>query len=162
VPDAPAAEIIFREARALDERDWDAWLRLYREDAVFWVPAWRTQDELCDDPDREMSFLYHSSRIGLEERVARLRTGQSVVTMPWPRTGHLIGNVMPARQTGDSVDVTSAFQTTLYHPGTGGGHTLFGRYEHQLRRTDGTWLIARKKVILVNDRLPAVLEFFCL
>ena len=28
------------EARALDDREWDAWLAFYHKDCPFWMPAW--------------------------------------------------------------------------------------------------------------------------
>ena len=30
---------LYREARYLDDRDWDNWLALYDEKCTFWVPA---------------------------------------------------------------------------------------------------------------------------
>ena len=38
---------LFREARFLDDKDWDAWLAMYDEKATYWVPAWD------DVPDEE-------------------------------------------------------------------------------------------------------------
>ena len=32
-------DLLFREAALLDEKKWQAWLQLYVEDAVFWMPA---------------------------------------------------------------------------------------------------------------------------
>ena len=31
---------LYREARHLDERDWDSWLALYDTNCTFWMPAW--------------------------------------------------------------------------------------------------------------------------
>jgi 3-phenylpropionate/cinnamic acid dioxygenase small subunit len=43
---------------------------------------------------------------------------------------------------------------------------LFGRYEYRLRRHDEGgreyWLIARKKVLLLNDHIPTMIDFYCL
>jgi len=30
---------LYREARLLDDREWDEWLTLYHKDAEFWMPA---------------------------------------------------------------------------------------------------------------------------
>lgn len=157
-----ATDVILREALALDERRWDDWLALFAEDCVFWVPAWRNESDLTEDPDREISFLYHDSRAGLAERVARLRTEQSVITMPMPRTSHVVGLPVFGPSTSDLVRTTSPFVTHVYHPATGKMSVACGRYEHELRRTGDGWCIARKKVVLVNDRIPGMLEYFCL
>jgi len=39
---------------------------------------------------------------------------------------------------------------------------LFGRYEHELVRRDGAWQIRRKKVTLLNDYMPAMIDFYSL
>ena len=41
-------------------------------------------------------------------------------------------------------------------------HTFFGRAEYDLARRDETWLIARKKTILENDRIPLPIDIYCL
>ena len=74
--------------------------RCTREDTVFWVPAWRNESETVEDPDTEVSLIYHDSRKGLEERVHRLRTGKSVTTMPLPRTAHFVSSFLVAEATG--------------------------------------------------------------
>ena len=33
-------QFLFAEARALDDKDWDAWLSFYAQDAEFWMPSW--------------------------------------------------------------------------------------------------------------------------
>jgi len=33
-------DLIYREARLLDEKKWQDWLALYTEDALFWMPSW--------------------------------------------------------------------------------------------------------------------------
>ncbi|HBP77531.1 MAG TPA: benzoate 1,2-dioxygenase small subunit, partial [Halomonas sp.] len=41
---------LYREARLLDDREWDDWLALYHKDALFWMPAWDDDDQLTRDP----------------------------------------------------------------------------------------------------------------
>ena len=41
---------IHREARLLDDRDWDTWLECYHPRAVFWMPAWDDENCLTEDP----------------------------------------------------------------------------------------------------------------
>ncbi|PKP67926.1 MAG: benzene 1,2-dioxygenase, partial [Alphaproteobacteria bacterium HGW-Alphaproteobacteria-5] len=60
-----------REALCLDERKWDDWLALYREDAEYWLPAWDDDGELTVDPQREISLIYYPNRAGLEDRIYR-------------------------------------------------------------------------------------------
>lgn len=164
---AVATELVAREGYLLDRRDWDAWLALYTQDTVFWVPAWRNESETVEDPDTEVSLIYHDSRVGLEERVHRLRTGKSVTTMPLPRTAHfvsnfLVGEATPAGVASDRIDVHSSWQVVIYQPRTAVQYTLAGRYEHRLVKSGDVWKIAKKKIVLINDRVPTLVDFYCL
>ena len=40
-------------------------------------------------------------------------------------------------------------------------HAFFGRYEHDLKRAGDGWRITRKKIILMNDFIPAMVDVFC-
>ena len=80
-----AAATIFREARLLDHGEWDDWVAMYREDAVYWVPAWLDEHETTNDPTTQVSLLYHDARRGLEERVARIESRKSITALPLPR-----------------------------------------------------------------------------
>ena len=161
-----AMRVVAGEGHLLDRRDWDGWLALYRDDAVFWVPAWRNESETVEDPDTEVSLIYHDSRKALEERVLRLRTGKSVTTMPLLRTAHLVSGFLvagtaPAGGAPDRIDVHSSWQVVIYQPRTAMQYTLAGRYEHRLVKDGEGWKIARKKVVLINDRIPTLVDFYC-
>ena len=105
-PDAPltledGTQFLYREARLLDDKDWDAWLALYAPDAEFWMPAWDDDDKLTDDPQREISLIWYGHKGGLEDRVFRIRTERSSATsLPEPRTSHNISNVEILEQAG--------------------------------------------------------------
>ena len=84
---------MYREARFLDDKEWDGWLAMYAPDAEFWMPAW-DDDKLVSDPAREVSLIYYAHKGGLEDRVFRIRTERSSATsLPEPRTSHNITNV---------------------------------------------------------------------
>ena len=155
-----AANILFREAAYLDKGMWDLWIAMYREDAVFWMPAWRDEYETTQDPLTETSLIYHDARWGLEERIARIESRKSITALPLPRTLHQIGNVELLDGDGSTMNTEAAFAVHVYDPRTMKEHTRYGRYEHRLVREDDRWLIARKKITLVNDRIPTVLDFY--
>ena len=33
-------DFLYREARYLDEKNWDAWLEQYCKDVEYWMPSW--------------------------------------------------------------------------------------------------------------------------
>ena len=157
---AIALDLFVREGRCLDLRQWDDWLALYREDAVFWVPAWRDEDEPTSDPQREVSLIYHEGRVGLEERVFRLRTGQSLTTLPLARTTHFVSNVLATARGDDRVSAEASFLVHHTNPATHLQLAHHGRYEAELVREGAAWRYARKRVLLMNDCVSAVLDFY--
>jgi 3-phenylpropionate/cinnamic acid dioxygenase small subunit len=155
-----AEDLLYREAALLDEGAWDEWLALYAEDAVFWVPAWRGEATPTSDPDRELSLIYYESRAGLEDRVFRVRSGQSVASHPRPRCVHTVANVRVLAAEAEAAELAAAFTVHAHDVRAGRSHVFFGRYEHSFRLADGAWRIARKKILLLNDTIPAVLDFY--
>ena len=99
-----AQRLLYREARALDDRDWDAWLAFYATDVEFWVPSWDDNDQLIEDPQTEISLIWYGNKGGLEDRVFRIGTERSSATsLPEPRTSHNVSNVEILEQEGGHV-----------------------------------------------------------
>ena len=159
---AEAADLLYREGHFLDARRWDDWLGLYCEDAVFWVPAWKGPHELVDSPDTEVSLMYYTARAGLEDRVWRVKSGLSAASSPLRRTSHGVASVIIAGQSAAGVEVHASWTCHAFDLRQGAQHVFFGRYEHLLRREGGSWKIARKKIVLMNDRIPTMLDFYCI
>jgi len=157
-----AAELLYREAHYLDAQRWDDWLALYREDAEFWMPAWKDVHTLTGSPEREVSLIYYSARAGLEDRVWRVRSGLSVASLTLPRTAHSISNVIVEnRAPGEALELKSSWTCHVYDVERATQHVFFGQYQHRLRKDSGTWLIAAKKIVLMNDRIPTMIDFYC-
>jgi len=159
---AIATQVLCQEGLYLDRRDWKAWLGLYAEHAVYWVPAWRDEYAETDDPDTEVSLIYHDSRIGLEERVMRIQSRKSVTALPLPRTTHFATNIVGSMIDADVVEAQASWMVLAYEQRTAKQHQHFGRYEMQLKKHGNHWLIARKKIQLQNDRVPTVIDFYLL
>ncbi|HYD12278.1 MAG TPA: aromatic-ring-hydroxylating dioxygenase subunit beta [Allosphingosinicella sp.] len=155
---AEAEVLLTREAMLLDRGDWDEWLALYAEDAIFWMPAWRDELNPTEDPDSELSLIYYKGRRNLEDRVWRARSGLSVASAPRPRVVHQVTNVLVE----DGHRVAASFSTHLFDKRAERTHTFFGRYDYALVRTaeDGAWKIAMKKITLLNDTIPTVVDFY--
>ncbi len=150
---------LYAEARALDDRDWDAWLAFYREDATFWMPAWDDFDVLTDDPQNEMSLIWYGDRRGLEDRVFRIKTDRSSATsLPEPRTGHNISNVEILSQEGAVTTLRFNWFTLSYRYKT--TDSYFGTSFYTLDTSTGRPLIAVKKVVLKNDCIHHVIDVY--
>ncbi len=55
---------LYREARLLDDRQWDDWLARYAGDVTYWMPAWTTTTSLSDDHESQISLMYYPDRGG--------------------------------------------------------------------------------------------------
>lgn len=161
---AAAQSVVFHEALYLDTQRWDDWLALYAEDACFWVPAWKDEHALSASPDSELSLMYCAARAGLEDRVWRVRSGLSVASAPLLRTAHAVSSCVVSEMEsagGPGVQVESSWTCHVHNPKHRTEHVFFGRYEHVLREGPQGWRIAGKKVVLMNDIIPTMLDFYC-
>ena len=149
---------LYREARHLDEREWDAWLELYAPEVEYWMPAWDDDDQLTQDPQSEISLIYYPNRSGLEDRVFRIKTERSSASMPAPRTNHLLTNVELLLDRGDAVDLRYNFHT-LSHRYQVTDH-FFGTVYATLVKSGNDFLIARKKIVLKNDYIRQVIDIY--
>jgi 3-phenylpropionate/cinnamic acid dioxygenase small subunit len=156
-----AGELIAREAFCLDTRRWDDWLGLFAQDAVFWVPSWLDDERIGDDPDTQVSLIYCTSREALADRVWRVRSGLSVASTPLPRTTHVLGPPLVLAQDGNTLTVRSAFSCDVWSVRARRQHRFFGHVEHRLTGNAEGHVIAAKTVVLANDRIPTMLDFYC-
>lgn len=152
-------QFLYREARFLDDREFETWLECYHPDVTFWMPAWDDNDELTEDPQTEISLIYYSNRGGLEDRVFRIRTDRSAATsMPEPRTGHNITDVEILEQRGDLVDIRFNWFTLYYRYQS--TDTYFGTSFYTIDFSGESPLITAKKVVLKNDYIHHVVDIY--
>lgn len=154
--------LLLHEAHCLDSRKWDEWLELYAEDAVFWVPAWRDEERQTDNPDREVSMMYYEQRARLAERVWRARSGQSIASVPLPRTMHSVTNIVLGPSDTDTANLSANWTVHIFDVRRRSQHVFFGFYEYTLVRLHESWKISRKKISILNDHLPIVMDFYCI
>ncbi|HKR88246.1 MAG TPA: benzoate 1,2-dioxygenase small subunit [Phenylobacterium sp.] len=149
---------LYREARCLDDHDWDAWLEFYAPDASFWMPAWDDDDELTEDPQSQMSLIYYARRDGLEDRVFRLKTERSSASTPTPRTSHNIANVEILEQDGATLKLRFNWHTLSFRYQT--VDSYFGTSFYTLDISGVRPLIKAKKVVLKNDYIHHVVDVY--
>ncbi|ATG72449.1 benzoate 1,2-dioxygenase small subunit [Zobellella denitrificans] len=150
---------IHREARLLDDRQWDEWLQCYHEEVVYWMPAWDDEDRLTEDPQREISLIYYPNRQGLEDRVYRIKTERSgASSLPEPRTTHLTSNLEILEQAGNSVKLRFNWQTNSHRYNQ--TQFFFGTSFYTLDTSGEQPVITEKKIILNNDYINQVIDIY--
>jgi benzoate/toluate 1,2-dioxygenase beta subunit len=149
---------LYREARLLDDREWDEWLTCYAPDASYWMPAWDDDDQITEDPQSQISLIYYPSRDGLEDRVFRIKTERSGASTPEPRTSHNVTNVEVLEMRGEEVDVRYNFNTLNHRYKV--TDQFFGTMFVTLRGSGDRLQIARKKIVLKNDYIRQVIDVY--
>ena len=149
---------LYREARLLDDEQWDDWLECYDPDAQFWMPAWDDDGKLVSDPQREISLIYYPTRQGLEDRVFRIKTERSSATMPDTRTSHNIANVEVEKTEGTRLTVRFNWHTLSFRYKT--VDHFYGTSFYTLDTRGANPLIKAKKVVLKNDYVRQIIDVY--
>jgi 3-phenylpropionate/cinnamic acid dioxygenase small subunit len=140
-------EYLFHEARLLDEREFEAWMALFADDGIYWIPATPGQQ----DPLGEVSIAYEDLQL-IDVRVRRLRHPENYADQPQARTRRVIGNVMLDDSDAASTVVRSNF--TLVEFQNDEQRLFAGEYIHTLRQVGDDFQIVQKRVNLLNCDAP--------
>ncbi|EPJ76050.1 benzoate 1,2-dioxygenase small subunit [Pseudomonas sp. CFT9] len=151
-------DFLSREARYLDDKDWDNWLELYAVDASFWMPSWDDDDELTKDPQKEISLIWYGSREGLEDRVFRIKTERSSASIPDTRTSHNLSNIEIIEHGEGTCRVRFNWHTLSFRYKT--VDSYFGTCFYTLDVSGEQPLIKAKKVVLKNDYVRQVIDIY--
>jgi 3-phenylpropionate/cinnamic acid dioxygenase small subunit len=150
---AEITQFIYREARLLDEKHWDAWYGLFTEDGHYWVPLTRNQ------PDAEFhTSLAYEDKLLLRLRIERLRRRPpSQHPESWSQ------HVLQAPEI-EAEDADGWQTRTVFHYAEARGDAmqmLSGVAWHHLVRQDGALRIRLKRIDLLNcdAALPSIQLF---
>ena len=151
-------DFLYREARYLDDKQWDDWLEMYAADASFWMPSWDDNDELTENPQREISLIWYGNRTGLEDRIFRIKTERSSASVPDTRTSHNISNIELLEQADGLCKVRFNWHTLSFRYKT--VDSYFGSSFYTLDVRGENPLIKAKKVIRKNDYVRQVIDVY--
>ena len=152
------AQFLYKEARFLDDEQWDDWLQCYAPTASFWMPAWDDNDTLVEDPETEISLIYYPNRQGLEDRIFRIKTERSSATMPDTRTCHNVNNIEILERHEDKVVVRFNWNTLSFRYKT--SYSYFGMSRYEIDLSGDQAQILSKYVVLKNDYINQVIDIY--
>jgi benzoate/toluate 1,2-dioxygenase beta subunit len=139
-----AEQFLYHEARLLDEQRLEEWLALFTEDATYWVPLEHDQADAV-----ETSSIIHDDRTLLELRVRQARHPRAHARTPLARTVHQISNVVIEEDSKKEIQVNSTLVLVEFRAEK---QRVWGALvEHRLRREGDGFLIAHKRIDLVNS-----------
>lgn len=141
-------QFIYREARLMDDHEYDEWLKLWTPDGVYWVPSGRDDG----DPRWEVSLI-HESYPQIVKRIGRLMGNKAFAQDPPSRLRRIVSNIEIETDSGSDGDIIAASNFVLGDLRKHQETHWIGRTIHRLRRVDrnGILQMAHKKVILLNN-----------
>jgi ethylbenzene dioxygenase beta subunit len=148
-------QFLYREARLLDNEDYDEWLRLLTDDVHYWMPV--IENRFRGDPagayGPERMAYFDDTLEDLRRRVVRFKSPAAWMENPCTRHVHVITNV-EVELTGraDEYKVHSLF-VNYRNRGEADEDTMFGRREDTLCRIEGELYLARRLVLLAQSML---------
>jgi 3-phenylpropionate/cinnamic acid dioxygenase small subunit len=163
-------QFLYREARLLDERRFEAWLALFTDDVRYWMsvrsnryprrskaivalsPGRHGEDEPSDESELA---IFDESKETLGRRIARLDTGMAWAEDPPSRTRHTVSNVEV--EPGATEAELRVYSNFIVYRSRGETEQDFyvGARRDTLRNVEGAWKIARRTIILDQNVLLA-------
>ncbi|MBC5785312.1 aromatic-ring-hydroxylating dioxygenase subunit beta [Ramlibacter sp. USB13] len=140
-------QFLYRQAELLDGKHWQAFIDLFDEQGVYWMPVTPEQVEWEGSPS-----IFAEDRRMMEIRKGRVNHPNAWSQAPDWETSHLVSHVM-LESAGDEIVVRSRFhmmelrRDEIRHFG--------GRYRHTLvRDAQGQLRIRLQRVDLFNGQAP--------
>ena len=141
-------QLLYRQAELLDGKHWQAWMDLFADDGIYWMPARPEQTEWESSPS-----IFIEDKLLMEIRKGRVTHPNAWSQAPLWETNHIVSHVAIESVENNRMVVRSRFhmmelrRDTIRHFG--------GRYHHTLvRANDGAWRIQLQRVDLFNAQAP--------
>ncbi|SCK43547.1 3-phenylpropionate/cinnamic acid dioxygenase, small subunit [Variovorax sp. HW608] len=141
-------QLLYLQAELLDRKLWQAWMDLFDERGIYWMPAAPEQTEWEGSPS-----IFAEDKLMMEIRKGRVSHPNAWSQAPMWETNHIVGNVAIESVDGGTVQVRSRFhmmelrRDAVRHFG--------GTYRHTLGRDAGGALrIVLQRVDLFNGQAP--------
>lgn len=144
-----AEELLYLEARLLDEDRFEEWLELFASETLYWLPIM----DVAGEPS-----LIRDDRRAMEERIYRILNTTVHAQTPRSRTQHDVSNIEVEHEGGGVLVRCNQVvrEVRVGAPGQMGlGHarSIPARCTYKLVWEDG-WKIAEKKCLLLERDLP--------
>lgn len=149
-------DFVVREARLLDEKQFEQWNDLFTDDAFYWVPLVPDQA----DGINHTSHMYEDKLLR-SLRIERLKSPRAFSQQPPSRCHHLLQT--PTVESFDPAANRHVLRTEFHYTECQGDALVFlvGHCIHHLTVQDGVLRMSHKRVNLLNPdaALPAIQLF---
>jgi 3-phenylpropionate/cinnamic acid dioxygenase small subunit len=150
---ASAIDLVYREARLIDEKRFDEWYDLFADQALYWMPLSHQQPL-----GEEHTSLLYEDKLLLKVRIERLRHPNAFSQQQPSFSQHVLQQ--PALEDGDPVSGSCVMRTPFVYVESqlDRQFMLAGVAYHHLLLAGGAWRIRMKKIELLNRdaALPSI------
>ncbi|MEM7281661.1 MAG: aromatic-ring-hydroxylating dioxygenase subunit beta [Pseudomonadota bacterium] len=149
-----AIDLIYLEARLIDEKRLEEWFELYTEDALYWMPLTRNQPEGLGH-----TSLFYEDKLLLRVRIRRLQDPKAYSQQQASFCQHVLQVPQVEQESNEGLVLRTPFfymESKLDQQ-----FALSGVCFHTLVRYNGSWHIRQKKIELLNcdAALPSIEMF---
>ena len=148
--------LVYREAQLIDEGRLDAWYGLFTDDALYWMPLRRGQQE-----EDTYNALFFEDRLMLKVRIERLKDPQAFSQVPPSHCQHILQRPEIDGFNRDAGRFATRTPFLYVESQLDEQFVLAGVAHHQLVLVEGALRIRRKRIELLNREaaLPSIQLF---
>jgi 3-phenylpropionate/cinnamic acid dioxygenase small subunit len=140
-------QFLFHQSELLDGKHWAAYIDLFEDDGIYWMPATPEQTEWLDSP----------SIFAEDKRMMQIRMGRVTHPNAWSQapnwgTSHVVGNVVIEAASDDQILVRSRFH--MIELRRDDVRHFAGTYRHTLNVQGEELKVALQRVDMLNAQAP--------
>jgi 3-phenylpropionate/cinnamic acid dioxygenase small subunit len=136
-------QFLYRQSELLDTRQWQAWIDLFTDDGVYWMPA---------DPAHKhwdgVPSIFAEDRNLMNVRMKRVLHPDAWSQRPLWGTNHVVSNVVIEKLDGVNLHVRSRFH--MMELRRDDVRHFAGSYRHHLKKTSDGFRIQLQRVDMTN------------
>ena len=138
-------QLLYRQAELLDSQQWQAWIDLFADDGVYWMPP-----EPSHQTWEGMPAIFAEDKNLMTVRMKRVLHPDAWSQRPLWGTNHVVSNVQILKDAKDELQVRSRFH--MMELRRDDVRHFAGSYMHQLKKTTEGYRIKLQRVDMTNSQ----------
>jgi 3-phenylpropionate/cinnamic acid dioxygenase small subunit len=137
-------QFLYKQSELLDTKQWQAWIDLFADDGVYWMPA---------DPAHEhwdgVPSIFAEDKNLMSVRMKRVLHPDAWSQRPLWGTNHVVSNVVIGNYTADG-EIVARSRFHMMELRRDDVRHFAGSYRHHLKKIDGGYRIKLQRVDMTN------------
>jgi 3-phenylpropionate/cinnamic acid dioxygenase small subunit len=138
-----AEQFLYRQSELLDAKKWQAWIDLFTDDGIYWMPPEASYKTWDGQP-----AIFAEDKNLMTVRMKRVLHPDAWSQRPLWETNHVVSNVIVEKETADAIVVRSRFH--MMELRRDDVRHFAGAYRHELKKTKDGYRIKLQRVDMTN------------